>query len=63
VRALAALEHIDANDPRRTVVLKGLASLYATQGRRAEAARIERGLTSPPAMLSRGSGVLPAQEP
>jgi tetratricopeptide (TPR) repeat protein len=63
VRALAALEHIDANDPRKTVVLKGLASLYATQGRRADAARIERGLTSRPAMLSRGSGVLPAQEP
>ena len=63
MRALAALEHIEARDPRKAVVLQGLASLYATQGRRVEAARIESALAAPRAMLSPGFTVPPAQEP
>ena len=42
LRALAALELLEKVDPRREAVLHGLASLYAIQGRRAEADRIER---------------------
>jgi tetratricopeptide (TPR) repeat protein len=62
VRALAVLEPLGARDPRRTVVLQGLASLYQTQGRRADAARIERALAPPRAMLSLGTGIPPAEE-
>lgn len=63
VRALAALERIEARDPRRAAVLQGLASLYAIQGRRVEAARIESALAAPRAMLSPGFRVPPAEEP
>lgn len=41
---------------------EGLAALYARQGRRAEAARIEGALAAPPAMLSRGPAFVPSAE-
>ena len=63
VRALAALEHIEARDPRRVAVLQGLASLYATQGRRADAARIESALAAARATLSPRFTVPTAEEP
>jgi tetratricopeptide (TPR) repeat protein len=63
VRALAALERIEARDPRRAAVLQGLASLYASQGRRVEAARIGKALAAPRAMLSPGFTVPAAEEP
>jgi Flp pilus assembly protein TadD len=59
---LAALERLDKGDSRRAAVLHGLASLYATQGRRAEADRIERARDPPRAMLSLTSPIPPAAE-
>ena len=48
LRALAGLEGVGGHDPRRTVVLQGLASVYARQGRRGEAARILASLAPSP---------------
>jgi tetratricopeptide (TPR) repeat protein len=47
VKALAAADHVGARDSRRVAVLRGLASLYAMQGRREEASQIEAALATP----------------
>ena len=63
MKAVAAAEHVGVSDPRRVAALRGLASLYAGQGRRAEASRIERALEEP-AGLARAatSWVVPSAE-
>ena len=48
IRALAGLEGVSGQDPRRTAVLHGLVSVYERQGRRAEAARLSRSLAPSP---------------
>jgi tetratricopeptide (TPR) repeat protein len=48
LRALAGLEGVGGQDPRRTAMLHGLVSVYERQGRRAEAARISRSLAPSP---------------
>lgn len=48
LRALAGMEGVNRHDPRRAAVLQGLASVYARQGRRGEAARILRSLAPSP---------------
>ena len=63
VKAVAAAEHVGASDPRRVAALRGLASLYAGQGRRAEASRIQRALEEPAGIASLAtSWVAPSAE-
>ena len=53
-----------AHDPRRVAVLRGLASLYAVQGRRAEASEIERALAAPGGIAAAATWVVaPAEHP
>ena len=59
----ASLPAVTAQTPTEYPLTADLASLYATQGRRAEAARIESALAPPRAMLSPGFTVPPAPEP
>ena len=59
MKALAAAEHVGTGDPRRVAVLRRLASLYAGQGRRAEASQIERALATPAGIASAMTWVVP----
>src|SRR5258707_14222069 len=60
VKAVAAADDAGANDPPPPAGLEGLASLYAGQGRRAEASRVERALAAPPAIGTAPPWGLPA---
>jgi hypothetical protein len=53
---------VSASDPRRVAVLRALASLYAVQGRRAEALQIERALATPAGIASAASWVVAAAD-
>ena len=64
VKALAAADHVGASDPRRVAVLRALASLYAVEGRRAEASQLERALATPAGIAGAATWVVaPADHP